>query len=48
MENKYYKVSTGMFTYYQNILTGATKVTLGPNDEVVSRKLDDFIRVDNL
>ena len=39
---EYYKVSTGLFTYYVNKETGEKKYALEEGDVEVTRKVDDF------
>ena len=42
MNNKYYQVNDGWFTYYINAETGEKKLCLDEGDVVVEHKLDDF------
>lgn len=40
LNNKYYKVSDGWFTYYVNVKTGHKKFELEPSDVLVEHKFD--------
>ena len=40
MNNKYYMVDDGWFTYFVNMETGEKKLTLDPGDEVIRKPLD--------
>ena len=42
MNNKYYQINDGWFTYYVNAETGEKKLYLDEDDVVVEHKLDDF------
>ena len=44
MQNKYFKVSDGFFTYFVNKDTGEKKFELDENDVEVEPELDDFSR----
>ena len=44
MDNQYYKISDGWFTYFVNKTTGEKKFKLDETDDYVERKTDDLER----